>query len=150
VDGAEGRTLNPTTFFPSRCNGTQVPWRSPRPSLHQEGVHDVKESGTVEGSMERAWGKPESHAGRRRPYLAGNCREGRSLPAVKALYRRARQLPALPGAAVAGHAKHAYPIVAGLIFAGERDGGNSGSRFSLCGAACPATGCPFFCLDAGR
>lgn len=31
--------------------------------LHQEGVHDVKESGTVGGSMERAWGDLKSMLG---------------------------------------------------------------------------------------
>jgi uncharacterized protein (TIGR02284 family) len=31
--------------------------------LHQEGVHDLKESGTVAGSMERAWGDLKSMLG---------------------------------------------------------------------------------------
>jgi len=31
--------------------------------LHQEGVHDVKEKGTVEGTVERAWGDIKAHLG---------------------------------------------------------------------------------------
>ncbi|MGD0914092.1 MAG: PA2169 family four-helix-bundle protein [Terracidiphilus sp.] len=31
--------------------------------LHQEGVHDVKEKGTVEGTVERTWGDLKAHLG---------------------------------------------------------------------------------------
>jgi uncharacterized protein (TIGR02284 family) len=32
-------------------------------SLHQEGVHDVKEQGTVMGTVERTWGDLKAHLG---------------------------------------------------------------------------------------
>jgi uncharacterized protein (TIGR02284 family) len=31
--------------------------------LHQEGVHDVNEKGTVEGTVERAWSDIKAHLG---------------------------------------------------------------------------------------
>ena len=40
--------------------------------LHQNGVHDIKESGTTARSPPSGMGRPESEAGRRRPYLAGD------------------------------------------------------------------------------
>ena len=63
--------------------------------LHQEGVHDVKESGTAAGTIRRAWGNLKSALGGGDPSLLSTAEEGED-EAVQAYARAMESYLPLP------------------------------------------------------
>ncbi len=100
--------------------------------LHQEGVHDIKESGTVGGTLRRAWGDLKAALGASEHTILETAEKAEDA-AVKGVRRGAEGQAPVPGARAFVEASGPYPGLSRLCQGSARQkqvGTRLGAKFN--------------------